>query len=339
MDENSDKARGLKQEIARLERESKRAQREAESNKDKTEKLQELLEKSKSDSGALRQQVSQKKKENDSLRKDVDRIKSESDRFKKEAQENRVLVSGLESDLLKTKSEVSKMAEEMEQKDKEAERLAKQVEKGSQKANATEGDPSSDSQAKILSQESDENFQKGTTAMNVKTDSGLEDQILEYEQAKTQMNQGKRLRAERIVSTYSAVAAGVGVVPIAVIDIAGLAAVQLTMLAKLADNYDVKYSGNLGKTLVTALLGTLVPNSLKASTIGLIRSIPVFGQLLGLATMPTYCWATTYAIGTVFTEMFEKDKDLETIDMDEAKAKVKKVFETATAKKEAAAAA
>lgn len=169
------------------------------------------------------------------------------------------------------------------------------------------------------------------------TDDQTAQKIADYEQKKSEVNQQRRMLAERVVHQHAAVAAGVGVIPVPVIDIAGLAVVQLRMLAKLADQYDVKYSGNLGRTLVSALLGVLVPVSLKTTTYGLLRSVPVFGPLLGFLTLPGFSWAATYAIGTVFIDAFEQDEDLETMNVDRAKEKVKQVFEQAKAKANEAA--
>ena len=170
--------------------------------------------------------------------------------------------------------------------------------------------------------------QKEPHVMSSQPTPAVQEQIVQYENAKTALKQQKRVKANQIVATYSAVSAGIGIVPVAVIDIAGLAAIQLTMLSKLADAYGVKYSGNLGRTVLSAILGSLIPTSLKVSTIGLIRSVPLFGPLLGLVTMPAYCWSVTYAIGTVFTELFERDGDLTNLDVEDTKAKVKKVLAT-----------
>ncbi len=165
-----------------------------------------------------------------------------------------------------------------------------------------------------------------------------EHHLVKYEQAKTQMRQQDRIIATRIVSTYSAVGAGIGVIPIVVVDIAGLATVQLMMLSRLAAVYKVPFSGNLARTIVSAVLGAIVPTTLKAGTIGLIRSIPLFGQLFGFAAMPAYSWMVTYAIGTVFTDIFEQNQDLGSLSVEETTAKVKKVMSDIATKEKAAAA-
>lgn len=186
---------------------------------------------------------------------------------------------------------------------------------------------------------SNQTNRQDTEDMSNGTDDQTANKIADYEQKKSHMNQQRRFEAERIVHQHSAVAAGVGVIPVPAIDIGGLAVVQLRMLAKLADKYDVKYSGNLGRTLVSALLGVLVPVSLKTTTYGFLRAVPVFGPLLGFLTLPGFAWAATYAIGTVFIDAFEQDEDFNTIDLDRAKQKVKEVFDKASEKANDAAGA
>ncbi len=198
-------------------------------------------------------------------------------------------------------------------------------------------------EAKVQSPNTDQINRKETSAMNAPTDTPTTekpatDQLVNYEQAKTELRQQDRLKANQIISTYSAIGAGVGIIPVAAVDVAGLATVQLMMLSKLADTYKVKFSGNLGRTVISAVLGSLVPTSLKAGTIGLIRSVPFFGPLLGLATMPAYSWMVTYAIGTVFADIFEQNNDVNSMNTEDVKARVKKVMSSLAAKEAANAA-
>lgn len=165
-----------------------------------------------------------------------------------------------------------------------------------------------------------------------------EHHIVKYENAKTELRQQDRLKASRVVATYSAIGAGVGIIPFVVVDIAGLATVQIMMLSRLAAIYKVPFSGNIGRTMISAVLGAIIPTTLKAGTVGLIRSIPLFGQLFGLAAMPAYSWMVTYAIGTVFTDIFEQNQDLDSLSPEETAAKVKKVMSDLATKEKATAA-
>ncbi|WPZ32681.1 DUF697 domain-containing protein [Thalassobaculum sp. OXR-137] len=296
MAENTEDVRGLKREITKLKREVKAAQTAR--NRD--------AEKLKGEAGAAKADAAQ---------------------FKKESADRAKRLAGLEQDLKAAQSKADNLSKELDMSKEETSRLQQQVEAAKTSPLAAESTGSDDA-----SPTSNPVTGKEDSTMSPQPDPAVEDQIVHYEHAKTAIKQQSRVKANQIVATYSAISAGVGIVPVAVIDIAGLAAVQLTMLSKLADAYGVKYSGNLGRTILSAILGSLIPTSLKVSTIGLIRSVPLFGPLLGLVTMPAYCWSVTYAIGTVFTELFERDGDLENLDVEDTKAQVKKVLASVSPK-------
>lgn len=155
--------------------------------------------------------------------------------------------------------------------------------------------------------------------------------------AKRDELQRKAEIARKIVLKQSNWGAGAGLIPSPILDFAAISTLQVNMLSELAELYDVPYKGNLGKTLIAALLGSLVPLSMWATTFSMIKSIPVFGTILGSVTMPAYAWASTYAIGTVFAEHFERGGDLLNVNLEELKKefknKTKEAFQTYQAKK------
>jgi uncharacterized protein (DUF697 family) len=108
------------------------------------------------------------------------------------------------------------------------------------------------------------------------------------------------------------IAGGVGLVPLPFINMAGITALQLRMLQVLSESYEVPFSKDLGKKIVGALLGSLVPASLsgRLGTLAALmgRSIHVMGPagfIVGTLSMPVFAGAATYAIGKVFIQHFE----------------------------------
>ena len=103
---------------------------------------------------------------------------------------------------------------------------------------------------------------------------------------------------------------GAGVIPIAYVDSAAVLAVQVKLLKELSDVYGVPFQANLGKSAVAALIGTVAAGGAGYSFLtsgvlyGLVRGVPVVGQLVALATMPAFAAATTYAVGKVFDQHF-----------------------------------
>ena len=65
--------------------------------------------------------------------------------------------------------------------------------------------------------------------------------------------------ANKLVSRYALYAAGGGLIPVPTLDIATIVAVQIKMVADLSKLYDVPFSQDRAKTVVTALVGGVLP--------------------------------------------------------------------------------
>ena len=99
---------------------------------------------------------------------------------------------------------------------------------------------------------------------------------------------------------------GAGLIPIPLVDVAAVSGIQLKMLKDVSDIYEVKFSENRGKSIVSALLGSIVPNSLTSGGMGsLLKMIPVVGTVMGGVSMAVFSGAATYAIGKAFIQHFE----------------------------------
>ncbi len=99
---------------------------------------------------------------------------------------------------------------------------------------------------------------------------------------------------------------GAGLIPVPFVDLAAVSGVQLKMLSDLSELYGIKFSENKGKSIISALLGSIVPNSLAGGSVGcILKMIPFFGTVLGGVSMSLFSGAATYAIGKVFIQHFE----------------------------------
>ena len=130
-------------------------------------------------------------------------------------------------------------------------------------------------------------------------------------------------KVDKIINNHMMLSIGAGLVPIPVVDIVAVSAIQIDMLKKLAEHHDVSYDEQRFKTWMHAIGGTILAR-LGAST---IKAIPVFGSILGGISMAALSGASTYAMGKVFNEHFETGGDLEYLDIDKAKAFFKQMFE------------
>ena len=110
--------------------------------------------------------------------------------------------------------------------------------------------------------------------------------------------------AEKIVQKHMWWAAGAGLVPVPVLDVAAIAAVNLKMIKDLTDLYKVDFKEERAKNIITALTAGVGAGMLaRSTTVGtLIRVIPIIGQTAATLTMPIFGGAVTYAIGNVFAQ-------------------------------------
>lgn len=115
-------------------------------------------------------------------------------------------------------------------------------------------------------------------------------------------------RAEQaliLVRGYLPWSAGAGIIPLPGVDLTALLAVQLRMLAKLAELYEVPFRKQAAKSVAGSLLGTALPGSVAGGIASTFKAIPVLGTLVGIAILPALGVAATYAVGKVFITHFE----------------------------------
>ena len=133
----------------------------------------------------------------------------------------------------------------------------------------------------------------------------------------------KREQADAIIKKHVLFSMGGGLIPIPLVDMAAVTALQVSMLEQLADLYGIGYNRSIGKSFIAALTGSTVAK-LGAS---LIKAIPGVGSFIGGVAMSAMSGASTYAVGQVAISQFESDGTLEDIDLDGAKEAYDVAFE------------
>ncbi len=129
--------------------------------------------------------------------------------------------------------------------------------------------------------------------------------------------------ADSAIKNHMIMAMGAGLVPIPILDIAGVTAIQLDMIRQICKVYKKNFNVELGKSLVTSIGGSILAR-MGAST---MKAIPIVGSILGGITMAALSGASTYAIGNVFKEHFKHGGNLSDIDLKKAKDFFKEKFE------------
>ena len=114
----------------------------------------------------------------------------------------------------------------------------------------------------------------------------------------------RRAAAERIVKRFSLWSGAAGMIPVPFLDMAAVGGVEVQMLRRLSQIYDIPFSENRGKSLVAALAGATIPATSGIGAASLLKGMPVFGTVVGALMMPTLSAGATYAIGMAFIRHF-----------------------------------
>lgn len=134
-------------------------------------------------------------------------------------------------------------------------------------------------------------------------------------------------QADKLTHDHILWATGFGLIPMPLVDIAAITGAQIHLISKLSEVYKIPFSDHRAKNLIYPLVSSvgLVPAG-AAFVSSLVKGIPVFGTLVGVASMPAVAGATTYAIGKVFTSHFEAGGTLLDFDPSKTKAHFAKLF-------------
>jgi uncharacterized protein (DUF697 family) len=134
-------------------------------------------------------------------------------------------------------------------------------------------------------------------------------------------------KAEALIRKHTYTSLGLGLIPIPFIDFIGVAGIQLNMVRKLANAYDVKFTQEAFKNSVGAIIGGAIPGLAGMPISSLMKAVPVVGQGLGVLSMPVVAGASTYAIGKVFYRHFATGGTFLTLDPDRVRDYYKEQYE------------
>jgi uncharacterized protein (DUF697 family) len=111
------------------------------------------------------------------------------------------------------------------------------------------------------------------------------------------------LEGRRLAKSYAGWAATAGLVPLPLLDVAGLMTTQLAMLRSLTKLYGVPFDRERAKVVLSAAAGSVAPQGV-ASVAGLsgLKALPGWGGLLGITVMPALAVASTRAVADWFID-------------------------------------
>jgi uncharacterized protein (DUF697 family) len=114
-------------------------------------------------------------------------------------------------------------------------------------------------------------------------------------------------------------AVGAGLIPLPVVDIAAVTAVQVDMLKQICSYYKIDYSEESGKTWITALVSSTLSSLVARIGASAIKFIPLVGTMVGATSMAIVSGASTYALGKAFSHHFENGGTFGSIEEEKVK--------------------
>jgi uncharacterized protein (DUF697 family) len=110
--------------------------------------------------------------------------------------------------------------------------------------------------------------------------------------------------ASKLVDRFALWSGVAGLVPIPVLDVAAVGGLQIQMVRRISQIYDVDFSENRGKALIASIAGSMIPASSGIGAASVLKAVPVIGTIAGGFVMPVLSAGATYAIGKAFIQHF-----------------------------------
>ena len=111
--------------------------------------------------------------------------------------------------------------------------------------------------------------------------------------------------ATSLVDRFAVWSGVAGLVPVPVIDAVAVGGLQLQMLRRLSQIYDVPFSDNSGKAVIASLAGAMIPATSGIGAASMLKTVPILGTIAAGLVMPALSAGATYAIGKAFIQHFE----------------------------------
>ena len=138
--------------------------------------------------------------------------------------------------------------------------------------------------------------------------------------------------ASRIISSATKWSAATGLIPVPVLDLVALAAVQAKMVTDISTIYGQSVSHEAVRGVISVLLGTLLPGTVaRYATVAIARGAPAVGLVVGIVSFGALGAAATYAVGKVFVRHYERGGAFHNFDPKTVEADLKREFAAARA--------
>jgi uncharacterized protein (DUF697 family) len=122
--------------------------------------------------------------------------------------------------------------------------------------------------------------------------------------SETATPESREATASKLVDRFAIWSGVAGLVPLPVVDVLAVGGLQVQMLRRISQIYDVQFSENRGKALIAAIAGAMIPATSTIGAASSLKFVPVLGTLTAVFMMPALSAGATYAIGKAFIQHF-----------------------------------
>jgi uncharacterized protein (DUF697 family) len=120
----------------------------------------------------------------------------------------------------------------------------------------------------------------------------------------------RRSLARAIVERHANYSAVGGIIPLPILNVAGVTAIVMRMVKTLSRHYGVPYERDRARVVVIGLMGGFMPTGFAAVTTSTLAFIVPGSNLIGLAVSSVTASACTRSIGRLFVDHFEGNATL-----------------------------
>jgi len=126
-----------------------------------------------------------------------------------------------------------------------------------------------------------------------------------YSYKRDSMTNDIEQQANTSINNYIKSVAAISLLPLPLLDLLAITALQIKMIHRLSNLYDVEFKEDSARAAITALLGSAIPLSIKSSLFSMTKTIPFVGSATGALGLSALAASSTYAIGKVFKYHYE----------------------------------
>ena len=110
--------------------------------------------------------------------------------------------------------------------------------------------------------------------------------------------------ASKLVDRFALWSGVAGLIPVPIVDAVAVGGLQIQMVRRISQIYDVGFSENRGKALIASLACSLIPATSGIGAASMLKAVPIIGTIAGGFVMPVLSAGATYAIGKAFIQHF-----------------------------------